>query len=66
MQQGTMPVEEYTPEQEAALDELVRAFGVKHSKRFTVELKVYDGKWTEAAVNPSRVLQRGSNSRRRT
>ena len=52
MGQDEAQVEQYTTEQAAALDGLVKAFGIIHSKRFLIELKVYNGAWTEASVNP--------------
>ncbi len=58
----TIPVETYTAEQEAALQAVVDAFGIIHSRCFSVELKVYNGRWTEAEVNPSKKLYRGNKA----
>lgn len=61
-----MASEELTTEQHDALDRLVRAFGIQHSQEFTVRLKVKDGNWIEAEVNPQRRILRRCLTRRRT
>jgi len=52
-----------TPRQSSALDELVAAFEVEHSRHFEVVLKVYEGKWTEVDVNPNYHEVRKSKNR---
>lgn len=50
-------IEELTDEQQRVLDRLVRVFGIKHGE-LAVRLKVYNGEWHEAAINPERRIRR--------
>ncbi|MHB0998196.1 MAG: hypothetical protein ACYC27_03040 [Armatimonadota bacterium] len=50
-------VEEFTPEQEKAISDFVKAFGVKHGE-ITLKVKVYKGDWREAIINPERKILR--------
>jgi hypothetical protein len=55
-------VEHYTPEQEAALQQMIDAFGIVHGK-VCADIEAYAGKWTKAEVRPCKRLLRKSESR---
>ncbi|MHB0913868.1 MAG: hypothetical protein ACYC2Y_10570 [Armatimonadota bacterium] len=55
-------IEELTEPQQAALDRLVEAFGIRHGK-LAVEVKVVAGVWEEAVVNPQRRVLRKCQTR---
>jgi len=56
--------EEYTPEQESAIQHLVDAFRIKHGK-IHADIEAYEGKWTKADVGENRRFVRKSDKRRR-
>ena len=54
---ASVQIEELTIEQQEALDRLVSSFDIKHGE-LAVRLKVYNGAWQEASINPERRIRR--------